>query len=56
MSDVGKITEQHRRRRAVVYVRQSTQARELHAIQVTNGRRNGLRIRVSDQTAGLFDQ
>ena len=29
---------------------------ELHAIQVTNGRRNGLRIRVSDQTAGLFDQ
>ena len=29
---------------------------ELHAIQVTNGRRNGLRIRVSDETAGLFDQ
>jgi DNA invertase Pin-like site-specific DNA recombinase len=29
---------------------------ELHAIQVTNGQRNGLRIRVSDETAGLFDQ
>jgi hypothetical protein len=26
MSEEGKITEQHRRRRAVVYVRQSTQA------------------------------
>lgn len=29
---------------------------ELHAVQVTNGRRNGLRIKVSDETAGLFDQ
>jgi DNA invertase Pin-like site-specific DNA recombinase len=29
---------------------------ELHAIQVTNGRRNGLRIKVSGETAGLFDQ
>lgn len=29
---------------------------ELHAIQVTNGQRNGLRIKVSGDTAGLFDQ
>jgi DNA invertase Pin-like site-specific DNA recombinase len=29
---------------------------ELHAVQVTNGRRNGLRIKVSGETAGLFDQ
>ena len=29
---------------------------ELHAIHVTNGQRNGLRIKVSDDTAGLFDQ
>jgi DNA invertase Pin-like site-specific DNA recombinase len=29
---------------------------ELHAIQVTNGRRKGLRIQVSGDGAGLFDQ
>jgi len=29
---------------------------ELDAVQVTSGRRKGLRIRVSDATAGLFDQ
>ena len=29
---------------------------ELHAVQVTNGRRNGLRIKASDETAELFDQ
>ena len=29
---------------------------ELHAIQVTTGRRKGLRIKVSGDTAGLFDQ
>jgi biotin operon repressor len=29
---------------------------ELHAIQVTQGRRKGLRIQVSGAGAGLFDQ
>jgi excisionase family DNA binding protein len=29
---------------------------ELHAVQVTNGRRKGLRIQVSGEGAGLFDQ
>jgi excisionase family DNA binding protein len=29
---------------------------ELHAVQVTNGRRKGLRIKASSDNAGLFDQ
>ena len=29
---------------------------ELHAIQVTSGRRKGLRIKVSGPNAGLFDK
>ena len=29
---------------------------ELHAVQVTSGRRKGLRIQVSSDGAGLFDQ
>ena len=29
---------------------------ELHAVQVVNGRRKGLRIKVSSNGAGLFDQ
>ena len=29
---------------------------ELEAVQVTKGRRNGLRIQVSGEGAGLFDQ
>jgi excisionase family DNA binding protein len=32
------------------------QRRELDAVQVTTGRRKGLRIKVSDATTGLFDQ
>jgi excisionase family DNA binding protein len=32
------------------------QRAELRAVQVTNGRRKGLRIQVSSDSAGLFDQ
>ena len=44
MSDVGKITEQHRRRRAVVYVRQSTQA-QLERNHESRARQYALRER-----------
>lgn len=44
MSEVGKITEQHRRRRAVVYVRQSTQA-QLERNHESRARQYALRER-----------
>jgi DNA invertase Pin-like site-specific DNA recombinase len=44
MNDVGKITEQHRRRRAVVYVRQSTQA-QLERNHESRARQYALRER-----------
>jgi len=36
--------------------RDKVQRGELHAVQVTTGRRKGLRIKVSDTSGGLFDQ
>ena len=47
MSDLGKITEQHRRRRAVVYVRQSTPT-QLERNHESRARQYALRQRALD--------